>query len=61
MDYSMPIGLGALKQSQDYLSVKTLSDYITVLVPAGIELVFLPVAGSVLWFGFSMRATLITH
>lgn len=41
MDYSMSLGLGVLKQSQDYLVVKILGDYITVLVPDGIELVFL--------------------
>lgn len=41
MAYSMSAGLGALKQSQDYLVVKILSHYITVLVPDGTELVFL--------------------
>ena len=32
----------------------------TVLVSAEIELIFFLVAGTVLWFGFSMRIMLIT-
>lgn len=57
MDYA---GLGALEQSQHYLLVKILSDYITALVPAGIDTAFLP-PGSVLWFGFIDQRTLIIH
>ena len=38
-----------------------LSEFISVLVSAGIELIVFLVAGIVLCFGFSMRRMLITH
>ena len=37
------------------------TSYPLVLVLTGIELIFLLVAGTVLWFGFSMRVMWITH
>jgi len=36
-------------------------EFLCVLVLAGTELIFLPVAGVVLWFGFSTRIILIIH
>ena len=41
--------------------INTVEVFITVLVSAGIELIFFLVAGTVLCFGFSMRRMLITH
>ena len=36
-------------------------DYSSVMVSAGIELIFFVVPGTVLGFGFRMRIMLITH
>lgn len=40
---------------------ESLKHSIAVLVSAGIELTFFPVAGTVLWFGSIMRMMLVTH
>ena len=43
------------------LDLATMKAFTSILVSAGIELIFFLVAGIVLYFGFTMRIMLITH